>query len=221
MRALTKAANEKMRLRTTGMEYASEMIAMAIRNGLKVAELPIIYRPREGESKLRSFRDGWRHLRFMLLLSPTPLFLAPGLLMIALGLGALAVLLPAPVKVGAMTFDFHWMFVASAFAILGVQLVVLGLAAKAFARAELHVSDRWLAFLDRWFTLERGLLIGAAVLTAGIGVNLWILFDWLGEGRGALFAVRPALVGLTLLVVGAQLVFGSFFISVVRDDARG
>jgi hypothetical protein len=221
MRALTREANERMRLRTTGMEYASEMIAMAIRNGLKVAELPIIYRPREGESKLRSFRDGWRHLRFMLLLSPTPLFLAPGLLMVALGLAGLALLLPGPVRIGAMSFDFHFMFVASALAILGVQLVVLGLAAKAFARAELHVSDRWLAFLDRWFTLERGLLIGAAVLAAGIGVNAWILLDWLQAGRGTLFAVRPALVGLTLLVVGAQLVFGSFFISVVRDDARG
>jgi hypothetical protein len=221
MRALTREANERMGLRTTGMEYASEMIAMAIRHGLRVAELPIVYHPRAGESKLRSFRDGWRHLRFMLLLSPTPLFLAPGLAMIVLGLVGLGALLPGPVQIGGTTFDFHFMFVASALAILGVQLVVLGLAAKAFARAELHVSDRWLAFLDRWFTLERGLLIGAAVLAAGLGVNAWILMDWLGAGRGALFAVRPALVGLTLLVVGAQLVFGSFFISVVRDDARG
>ena len=221
MRALTREANDRMDLRTTGMEYASEMIAMAIRRGLRVAELPIVYRPREGTSKLRSFRDGWRHLRFMLLLSPTPLFLAPGLAMIALGLAGLLALLPGVVRIGALSFDFHWMFVASALAILGVQLVVLGLAAKAFARAELHLGDRWLAFLDRWFSLERGLLIGAAVLAAGIAVNVWILADWLKAGRGALFAVRPALVGLTLLVVGAQLVFGSFFISVVRDDARG
>jgi len=221
MRALTREANERMGLRTTGMEYASEMIAMAIRQGLRVGEIPIVYSPRAGESKLRSFRDGWRHLRFMLLLSPTPLFLAPGLAMVALGLAMLAVLLPGPLRIGALNFDFHFMFVASALAILGVQLVVLGLAAKAFARAELHVNDRWLGFLDRWFTLERGLLVGGAVLAAGIGVNGWILSDWLGAGRGTLFAVRPALVGLTLLVVGAQLMFGSFFISVVRDDARG
>lgn len=221
MRALTREANERMGLRTTGMEYASEMIAMAMRQGLKVGEIPIVYHPREGESKLRSFRDGWRHLRFMLLLSPTPLFLAPGLLMVALGLALLVALLPGPLRIGGVAFDFHFMFVASALAILGVQLIVLGLAAKAFARAELHVTDRWLAFLDRWFTLERGLLLGGAVLAAGIGVNGWILADWLREGRGALFAVRPALVGLTFLVVGAQLVFGSFFISVVRDDAGG
>ncbi len=221
MRALTREANERMGLRTTGMEYASEMIAMAIRQGLRVAEIPIVYHPREGESKLRSFRDGWRHLRFMLLLSPTPLFLAPGLAMAVIGLAGLLTLLPGPLVIGGMSFDFHFMFVASAMAILGVQLIVLGLAAKAFARAELHVADRWLTFLDAWFTLERGLLLGGALLAAGVGVNAWILVDWLRAGRGSLFAVRPALVGLSLLVVGAQLVFGSFFISVVQGDARG
>ncbi len=220
MRALTREANEAMRLRTSGMEYASEMIAVAIRRGLKVTEIPIDYRPRAGESKLRSFRDGWRHLRFMLLLSPTPLFLLPGLAAMLAGLAALMALLPGPLALGGLRFDFHFMFVASALAILGVQLVVLGLAAKMVARAELAVSDGWLALLERFFTLERGLLAGGAVVAAGVGVFAWILADWLGSGRSQLFAVRPALVGLTLLVVGAQLVFGSFFISVVRDDAR-
>jgi hypothetical protein len=157
----------------------------------------------------------------MLLLSPTPLFLAPGLVMLAAGLAMLLALLPGPISLGGLTFDFHFMFVASAFAILGVQLVVLGFAAKAFARAELHFSDGWIAFLDRRFTLERGLLLGGAFAAAGVGVNAWILVDWLGAGRGALFAVRPALVGLTLLVVGMQLVFGSFFVSLVQGDAQG
>ena len=220
MRALTRDANARMRLRTTGMEYASEMIAMAMRHGLRLAEIPITYHPREGESKLRSFRDGWRHLRFMLLLSPTPLFLLPGLVMLVVGLAGLFALLPGPLRLLGVTFDFHFMFVASALAILGVQLVLLGLAAKAFARAELLVGDRWLAFLDRWFTLERGLLGGLALVAAGLGINVSILHDWLEAGRTALFAVRPALAGLTLLVVGAQVAFGSFFISVVRDDAR-
>jgi glycosyltransferase involved in cell wall biosynthesis len=221
LRAMTRAAAERMRLRTSGMEFASEMVAMALRQGLTVSEIPIVYHPREGESKLRSFRDGWRHLRFMLLLSPTPLFLLPGLLAIVVGLAGLLVLLPGPVRLGGLTFDFHFMFVASALAILGVQLVVLGLAAKTFARAERIVrGDRWLGFLDRWFTLERGLLAGLFVLAAGLAVNARILLHWLAAGRGELFAVRPALVGLTLLVVGAQVVFGSFFISVLRDDAR-
>lgn len=220
MRALTREAHDRLRLRTTGMEYASEMIAMAIRRGLRLAEIPVSYRPRVGESKLRSFRDGWRHLRFMLLLSPTPLFLLPGLAATLIGIAMLLALLPGPLFVAGIRFDFHFMFVASALAILGVQLLGFGLAAKLASRDELPGDDRWLSFLDRWFTLERGILIGAALAAAGIGVNLMILVDWLRAGRTALFAVRPALVGLTLLVVGAQLIFGSFFLSVVRDDAR-
>ncbi len=221
LRAMTREAAERMRLRTSGMEFASEMVAMAIRQGLKVSEIPIVYRPRTGESKLRSFRDGWRHLRFMLLLSPTPLFLLPGLLMLVVGLAGLLVLLPGPIRVGAINFDFHFMFVASALAILGVQLVVLGLAAKAFARKENIVrEDRWLLLLDRWFSLERGLLAGLGLVAIGLVLNVKILLHWLAAGRGELFAVRPALAGLTLLVVGAQVVFGSFFISVLRDDAR-
>jgi len=220
MRALTREANQRMGLRTTGMEYASEMIAIAIRQGMRLAEVPIDYRPRAGESKLRSFRDGWRHLRFMLLLSPTPLFLVPGLLSIVLGFAALAALLPGPLRVGRLTFDFHFMFGASALAMLGVQLVILGLAAKAWARNELRLEDRWLAALDRWFTLERGLLAGSAVLAAGAGTGIMIVAQWLGAGRTALFAVRPALVALTLVVVGFELIFGSFFLSVARDEAR-
>jgi glycosyltransferase involved in cell wall biosynthesis len=222
LRAMTREASDRMGLRSSGMEFASEMVAMALRQGLTVSEIPIVYYRREGYSKLRGLRDGWRHLRFMLLLSPTPLFLLPGLAAVLAGIGGLVILLPGPVRAFGVTFDFHFMFVASALAILGVQLLVLGLAAKTYARAELHVrGDRWLGLLDRVFTLERGILAGLGVLAAGLGVNAWILVSWLSAGRGQLFAVRPALVGLTLLVVGAQLVFGSFFISVLRDEARG
>jgi glycosyltransferase involved in cell wall biosynthesis len=221
LRAMTRQASERMRLKSSGMEFASEMVAIALRHGLKVAEIPITYYPRGGQSKLRSFRDGWRHLRFMLLLSPTPLFLLPGLLAVAVGLAGLFVLLPGPLQVGSLTFDFHFMFVASALAILGVQLVFLGLAAKTYARAErLERRDRWIDFLDRRFTLERGLLVGLALAAAGVGINAWILWAWLASGRGELFAVRPALLGLSLIVVGAQAVFGSFFLSVLREEGR-
>jgi glycosyltransferase involved in cell wall biosynthesis len=221
LRAMTRDASDRMRLRSSGMEFASEMVALALRHQLTVTEIPITYYPRGGESKLRSFRDGWRHLRFMLLLSPTPLFLVPGLAALVLGLVGLFVLLPGPVQVGVFLFDFHFMFVASAVAILGVQLVVLGLAAKLYARGELSIrADRWLAWLDRHFTLERGLLVGLGLVAAGLGINAWILSSWLGAGRGQLFAVRPALLGLSLIVVGAQVAFGSFFISVLHDDPR-
>ena len=221
LRAMTQAALERMRLRSTGMEFASEMVAVALRHGLRVAEIPITYYPRGGESKLRSFRDGWRHLRFMLLLSPTPLFLIPGFLAVLIGLLGLFALLPGPVHVGSFTFDYHFMFVASALAILGAQLVFLGLAAKTYARAAFpERRDVWVDFLDRRFTLERGLLVGLSVAAAGLGINAWILSAWLAAGRGQLFAVQPALLGLSLIVIGAQIVFGSFFISVLRDDGR-
>jgi len=157
----------------------------------------------------------------MLLLSPTPLFLVPGLLAVALGLVGLFALLPGPVRVGPLSFDYHFMFVASALAILGVQLVFLGLAAKTYARGTFpERRDPWVDFLDRRFTLERGLLAGLALAAAGLGINAWILWAWLASGRGQLFAVQPALLGLSLIVVGAQIVFGSFFISVLRDDGR-
>jgi hypothetical protein len=222
LRGLRREAAERMNLRTTGMEFASEMVAMALRHGLKVAEIPIVYAPRTGHSKLRSFRDGWRHLRFMLLLSPTPLFLVPGLAMLVLGVAGLIALLPGPIRAGGLVFDFHFMFAASALALLGLQLIVLGLAAKTSARTELAVAgDRWLAFLDRWFTLERGVVLGLMVAAVGTGIGVTIVWEWLASGRAALFAVRPALVALTTFVLGAQLVFGSFFISVLRHDARG
>jgi len=221
LRAMTRAAADRMQLRASGMEFASEMVVVALRRGLTVAEIPITYYPRAGRSKLRSFRDGWRHLRFMLLLSPTPLFLLPGLVAVALGLLGLFVLLPGPVRVGALVLDYHFMFVASALAILGVQLVFLGLAAKTYARGEVPArGDRWLDFLDHWFTLERGLLVGMALAAAGLGANAWILVSWLEAGRGRLFAVPLALLGLSLIVLGAEIVFGSFFISVLRDDGR-
>jgi len=221
LRAMTRVASDRMRLKSTGMEFASEMVAVALRHGLRVAEIPITYYPRGGSSKLRSFRDGWRHLRFMLLLSPTPLFLIPGVLAVLLGFVGLFALLPGPIHAGSFTFDYHFMFVASALAILGVQLVFLGLAAKTYARAALpERRDPWVDFLDRRFTLERGLLVGLALAAAGLGINAWILWIWLAAGRGQLFAVQPALLGLSLIVVGAQIVFGSFFISVLRDDGR-
>ena len=221
LRAMTRDASDRMRLRSSGMEFASEMVALALRRQLTVAEIPITYYPRGGESKLRSFRDGWRHLRFMLLLSPTPLFLVPGLAALLLGFAGLFVLLPGPLRVAGFVLDYHFMFVASALAILGVQLVLLGLAAKAYVSGERSIrADRWLTLLDRHFTLERGLLVGLGLVAAGLGINGWILSSWLSGGRGQLFAVRPALLGLTLIVVGAQGVFGSFFISMLRDDPR-
>ena len=207
-RAFTRAAYDRLRLRTGGMEFASEMLIAAAREGLRIVEVPITYHPRSGESKLRSFRDGWRHLRLLLLYSPTHLFTIPGIAMAVAGLLLIGALVPGSVRIGAFFFDFHFMFVGSLLAILGTQVALLGL----FARAGI-------AGVPRWFTLERGLVGGGALLSAGIAANLVILIRWITSGFGPLNAVRPAIVALTLMAVGAQLLFSSFYLDLVRAEA--
>jgi glycosyltransferase involved in cell wall biosynthesis len=207
-RAFTRAAYERLRLRTGGMEFASEMLIAAAREGLRIVEVPITYHPRAGESKLRSFRDGWRHLRLLLLYSPMHLFTIPGVVMALLGLFLIAVLMGGPIRVGGLFVDFHFMFIGSLLAILGTQVALLGL----FARAGIEGAPAW-------FTLERGLVGGGLLLAAGMGANLVILMRWIGSGFGPLNAVRPAILALTLMAVGAQVLFSSFYLDLVRAEA--
>jgi hypothetical protein len=210
MRAFRREAYDRLALRTTGMEFASEMLIAAARARWTIAEIPIDYRPRAGESKLRTFRDGWRHLRLLLLYSPTHLFTVPGVAMLAAGILLLALLAGGPIVVAGRLFDFHFMFVGSLMATLGTQVLLLGV----FARS----GDE----TPRWFTLERGLLVGALALLAGFALNLAILIHWIATGFGPLFAIRLAIVALTLMVVGAQVLFSSFYLDLLRaarDDA--
>ncbi len=224
MRAFTREALERMRLSTTGMEFASEMILKAIRGRMKIAEIPIPYYTRVGESKLRSFRDGWRHIRFLLLESPTFLFVLPGLLMMLLGVLALGALTPGRLLVGGVTFDFHYMIVAALLAILGWQVLTLGLFAKVFAVIEaLSPPDRVIAGFLRRFTLERGLMISAAVAVSGLGLLGWVVAAWAMNGFGfseSTMMLRPAIFGMTLLVVGTGTAFSSFFLSALTLERR-
>jgi len=207
LRAFTRDAYDRMGLRSGGMEWASEMLIVAAQKGMRIVEVPISYQPRTGESKLRSFRDGWRHLRLLLLCSPRHLFTIPGMAMAAGGMALLLVLLPGPIWVRGRPIDYHFMFVGALLAILGVQVATLGLFAH----------SRWQA--PAWFTLERGLLAGLAVLAAGIGTNVYILWDWIASGFGQLNAVRAAVFALTLTVVGTQVLFSSFYLDLLRDDS--
>ncbi len=216
MRGLTKDAFMKMRLQSGGMEFASEMIINAAREGLKITEVPITYYPRKGESKLHTFRDGWRHLRFMLFYSPTYLFIIPGAFITLLGLVLIFITLPGPIRIGALTFDIHYMVLGSALAILGSQIVSIGLFAKCYAYTEgFELKDRFMSAFLRFFTLERGLYLGIILFVAGLGINLNILYSWIRSGFGALAEIRNALLGLTLLVLGVQAFFSSFFISIL------
>ncbi len=204
-RAFRREALERLDLRTTGMEFASEMLIAAARAGWRIREVPIAYRSRGGESKLRTFRDGWRHLRLLLLYSPRHLFTWPGGLMVALGLLLLAALVRGPIVVLGRFVDFHVMFVGSLLATLGTQVLTLGLFATSWKAP------------PRWFTLERGLVAGGLLLAAGAAGNLAILVHWLREGfAGPLVAVRLAILALTLIVMGAQVLFSSFYLDLLR-----
>jgi len=224
MRAFTKDAYRRMQLQTTGMEFASEMVIKAALGGLRVTEIPITLRP-DGRSRpphLRSFRDGWRHLRFMLLFSPTYLFLIPGGLSMLIGLIPLVLLGFGPLVIGGLHFDIHYMELGSLLTILGFQIMTTGLFAKAYSHAaRLYAPDRTLGVLMRFFNLERGLVVGAVLFLAGFAIDASILARWLKSGMGSLDAVRPAIQASTLMIVGAQTVFSSFFLSMLALPRKG
>jgi glycosyltransferase involved in cell wall biosynthesis len=214
MRAFRRDALERLDLRMPGMEFASEMVIRASKAGLRIEEIPIEYHPRLGESKLNSFRDGWRHLRFLLVHSPTHLFLVPGIALFALGLlGMLAVL--ADVSFFGRAWDLHAMIAASMMAIAGTQVMALGLVARAYSVHHLGDEDRLFERYDGKVRLEHGLLAGAAIFLAGFAIGLAVLVTWINRGFGALGEERLAVLSLTLIVVGMQVVFTSFLLSIV------
>jgi hypothetical protein len=222
MRAITKEAYKKLQLKTIGMEFASEMVIKALQSKLKIKEIPITYHPREGESKLNSFKDGWRHLRFMLLYSPTYLFLIPGMIMLVIGLVFLLVLLPGPITIGKLYFDIHYMVLGSLLAILGFQTLNLGLYAKGYSLTEhFEESDRFIEWFFKHFNLEKGLIIGGIVTLLGLGINIYILTRWIMTNFGQLSEVRTGLVALTFMVIGIQIIFSSFFLSILGIKRKG
>ncbi|MBI4408778.1 MAG: glycosyltransferase [Gemmatimonadetes bacterium] len=221
MRALTREALAKLRLGATGAEFASEMVVEAARAGLRSVEVPVSFHPRRGRAR-RSLGDGWRVARQLLLLSPTHLFLVPGLALLTLGLGLELALLPGPMRLGGLTLDFHFLFVGGALAILGLQLVLLGVYARTYALVQDEAfGDAWIRRLHLHYTLERGVTLGALLFGAGLIIDVWILAQWLAAGHGNLFAVRPAMLALTLMVLGAEIVFASFFLSLLRASRFG
>ena len=216
MRSFTREAYQRMELQTTGMEFASEMVIKAKKSDLKIEEVPITYYPRKGESKLNSFRDGWRHLRFMLMLSPTYLFLIPGILLFLLGSVGTVSLLPGPLQIGSRAYDIHVMVMTCLLCLFGYQILLLGLAARTLSIIRnVSDSDLLIQFIYRHFTLEKGLLLGFVIFVVGFLIDGWIAYVWVKSGFGTLQKVRPALFALLLMVLGMQTVFFSFFLSML------
>jgi hypothetical protein len=201
------------------MELASEMILQAARAKLCTAEVPIPYRARKGESKLHTFSDGWRHLRFMLLYSPTHLFVIPGAASLAVGFIMLLVLVWGRVQIDGISFGIHYMVVGSLLTLLGFQVLALGVYGRMYAYSiGISKDDPLILWAKRHLTLERGLIVGLGTSGIGAGLLVWILATWISAGFGFPSSeplLRPALLGLTLVLVGTQTIFSAFFCSLL------
>jgi glycosyltransferase involved in cell wall biosynthesis len=214
MRAFRREVLPRLDLRAAGMEFASEMVIRAAKEKLDVRQFPIEYHPRGGESKLSSFRDGWRHLRFLLVHSPTYLFILPGAVMTFLGaLGALAVL--AQIDVFGRTWDLHAMIAGCLLMIVGVQVLALGLCAHAYGTYFMGERDPWFDRMRARFRLEHGLLLGAAIGLAGLAIAGVIVGIWINRGFGELSEERLAVLAATLIIIGIQVFFSSFLLSIL------
>ena len=224
LRGFRKDAYERMRLRAAGMEFASEMVIKASLKRMRIAEVPVRLRP-DGRTRpphLRTWRDGWRHLRFMLLFSPRWLFLYPGLAVFAIGMLLSAILLGGPLHVGGLRLDIHTLLIAGFLALLGYQLVLFALFTKIFAiRAGFHPPYPPLDALSRYVTLEVGLAAGALMALVGVIALVLAIASWGAVGFGNLdpeLTMREVIPAVVLLALGTQTVFASFFISILSID---
>ncbi len=227
LRAFRRDALLGLDLKTTGMEYASEMVVKAALFGLVISEIPVRLR-RDGRSRpphLRTWRDGWRHLRFLLLYSPRWLFLFPGLGLALAGTALILWLLPGPRTLGAATLDVHTMLAGAAMILVGAAAIFSGVCAKIFGITEgLLPRDPLLDRLfDRWVTLETGLAFGTACLLGGVVLVGRVVRHWAGAGFHDLpytQTMRWMIPGILLLVLGAQALFGSFLLSLLGVRRR-
>jgi glycosyltransferase involved in cell wall biosynthesis len=215
LRAISRDAYQRLRCVTTGMEFASEMVVQAIHTGIRIAQRDIVYHPRIGDSKLQSFRDGWRHLRFLVLHSPTMLLLLPGVLFWALGLMLSLPLAFGPVVLGGRNIDIHFMIMAGLLNIVGIQIVTVGLLAKSYGHLSGLRHDRLIARLYRWFTFEKTFLGAAALVLLGCAIAGAVVVEWVASGFGALSRARVLFFALLLLVNGIQMGLASYLFSIM------
>ncbi len=221
LRGVNREAALKLNLCAPGMEFASEMIVKATLAGWRIAEVPTVLSPagRSRPPHLRSWRDGWRHLRFLLLMSPRWLMLYPGLFLITVGVASELAILHGSIVIAGVGFDIHTMLFSAGAAILGLQLTLFSLLARSVGVLKnLLPMTQSLAHFLRIFRLERGILLGSTLGLIGIGLALYSVASWAHASLGALTPttmMRVAIPSVTLMLAGAEIVFASFLLEFI------
>jgi hypothetical protein len=221
MRAFTKEGYSRMNLQTKGMEFASEMIVSATRNNLKIAEIPTKLYPdkRSRPPHLRSFRDGWRHLKFLMTYAPDHVLLWPGFLLLLPGLLLMALLCAGPTTVGSFYMGAHFLALGCMMTMLGASALTLWMLSK---RVMIYKHPSQQAGLGAGIlnalTLERQLILGTILIVLGIGIDGTILIQWLSVGGSMESTVHPAFAATTLVEVGLNLVFSAFVLNLITNE---
>jgi glycosyltransferase involved in cell wall biosynthesis len=221
LRGVNRAALLQLGLSSPGMEFASEMIVKATLAGWRIAEVPTTLAPagRSRRPHLRTWRDGWRHLRFLLMMSPRWLMLYPGLALLAMGMAAEAAILHGTIIVGGVGFDIHTMLYAAGATILGLQLVLFSILARTIGvmKNVLPIRPALRRFFQV-FTLERGILLGLALGATGLALAIYSVVGWARTRLGALDPtemMRVAIPSITLMLAGGEIVFASFLLGFI------
>jgi hypothetical protein len=217
LRAFRRSAAETLGLRSTGMELASEMIVNAARAGMQIVEVPAPYAVRRGESKLNTVRDGWRHLRFLLLSAPDFLFTLPGIALLVLGIAAtfVALAMPGGVQIGPLTW--RPVFAGTILLAIGANAMLFGVIAKLYGVSRgLLREDRWSRLYARWFKLEAVLALAALLFGIGLLLELSLFGAWTANVV-QIGGLQIAALAQTLMIVGAELGFGAFLLVTVQS----
>ena len=220
MRAIRKDAAAALELHSSGMEFASEMVFKAYRRGLTVSEIPIDYYPRVGESKLNRVGDAWRHVRFMLLYSPSWLYIVPGSALLLLGVTGMLVLATGPVDVFGRSWQIHTMLGFVALTLIGAQVIQLGVFARTYALVRIGEHDPLLDRLGGRLRLEHGLLVGGGLVLLAIVGLIAVGVEWASEGFETLGRAYETALLATMLGLGIQIVFGAFFLALLVMPLR-
>jgi hypothetical protein len=216
MRVFTREAYEQMDLKTTGMEFASEMIMEAGGRDLTIKEVPITYHPRAGEATLESFQDGWRHIRFMLVNAPGYLFSGPGLVLTATGL-LVMLLSVSGISIGGMNLGINSMVAGSLFVLVGAQVSCFGAFATLAGDPIREATDPITTFLRDRLRLEHGATAGLAMVLVGGGYLAFVVLEWLASGFAAVPLTEYNVAALTVMVLGVQIIFTSFLLSFIAE----